>query len=91
MNHQAPSVARGFFSRLLATTDLGGGITSVKISGNNVLALTTAGVLLGKEGGFNTNWLTLTTGNPVGSARERLVVMAELVEGPSLEYVLAAA
>lgn len=36
-------------------------------------------------------WLTLTTCNPVGSARERLVVMAELVAGPNLDYVLAAA
>lgn len=36
-------------------------------------------------------WLTLTTCNPVGSARERLVVMAELIEGPNLDYVLAAA
>jgi sortase A len=35
-------------------------------------------------------WLTLTTCNPVGSARERLVVFAELVGGPNLEYVLAA-
>ncbi len=41
---------------------MGGGIASVKISGNNVLALTTSGTLMGKENGFNTNWLTLTTG-----------------------------
>lgn len=34
-------------------------------------------------------WITLTTCNPIGSARERLVVFAELVEGPNLEYVLA--
>ena len=32
-------------------------------------------------------WLTLTTCNPKFSARERLVVWAEMVEGPNLEYV----
>lgn len=31
-------------------------------------------------------WLTLTTCHPRFSARERLVVQAELVEGPNLEY-----
>jgi sortase A len=35
-------------------------------------------------------WLTLTTCNPRWSARERLVVFAEMVEGPNLEYVAAA-
>lgn len=34
-------------------------------------------------------WLTLTTCNPIGSARERLIVFAELVEGPNLDYVSA--
>ena len=32
-------------------------------------------------------WLTLTTCNPKFSARERLIISAELVEGPNLEYV----
>jgi sortase A len=32
-------------------------------------------------------WLTLTTCNPRFSARERLIISAELVEGPNLEYV----
>jgi sortase A len=32
-------------------------------------------------------WLTLTTCNPRFSARERLIITAELVEGPNLEYV----
>lgn len=32
-------------------------------------------------------WLTLTTCNPKFSARERLIVTAELVEGPNLDYV----
>lgn len=32
-------------------------------------------------------WLTMTTCNPKFSARERLVVFAELVAGPNLDYV----
>jgi sortase A len=36
-----------------------------------------------KDGG----WLTLTTCNPKFSARQRLIVTAELVEGPNLDYV----
>lgn len=32
-------------------------------------------------------WLTLTTCNPKYSARERLIITAELVEGPNFEYV----
>jgi len=32
-------------------------------------------------------WLTLTTCNPKFSARDRLVVFAEMVEGPNLDYV----
>lgn len=32
-------------------------------------------------------WLTLTTCHPKFSARERLIVTAELVEGPNVEYV----
>ena len=32
-------------------------------------------------------WLTLTTCNPKFSARERLIVTAELVEGPNAEFV----
>ena len=34
-------------------------------------------------------WLTLTTCNPQFSARERLVIVAELVDGPNLEYARA--
>ncbi len=33
-------------------------------------------------------WLTLTTCNPAYSARERLVVFAELIEGPNLGYAV---
>lgn len=32
-------------------------------------------------------WLTLTTCHPKLSARERLIVFAELTEGPNLEYI----
>jgi sortase A len=32
-------------------------------------------------------WLTLTTCNPKFSAAERLIVQAELIEGPNVEYV----
>lgn len=32
-------------------------------------------------------WLTLITCNPKFSARERLVVVAEMVEGPNLDYI----
>ena len=34
-------------------------------------------------------WLTLTTCNPRFSARQRLVIVAELVEGPNAEYARA--
>ena len=36
-----------------------------------------------REGG----WLTLTTCNPKFSARERLIITAELVEGPNAAYI----
>jgi sortase A len=32
-------------------------------------------------------WLTLTTCNPKFSARERLIIVAEMVEGPNLDYM----
>jgi sortase (surface protein transpeptidase) len=32
-------------------------------------------------------WLTMTTCNPKFSARERLIVVAEMVGGPNLDYV----
>jgi sortase A len=35
-------------------------------------------------------WLTLTTCNPVFSARERLIVVARLVSGPNAEAILSA-
>jgi sortase A len=36
-------------------------------------------------------WLTLTTCHPRFSAAERLVIQAELIDGPNLEYVEAVA
>ena len=32
-------------------------------------------------------WMTLTTCNPKFSARERLVVWAEMVSGPNFEFI----
>lgn len=48
-----------------------------------VVAPTDVWVTDEKEGG----WLTLTTCNPKYSARERLIVSAELVSGPNLAYI----
>ncbi len=36
-----------------------------------------------REGG----WLTMTTCEPKFSARQRLIVFAEMVAGPNLEYI----
>jgi sortase A len=36
-------------------------------------------------------WLTMTTCNPKFSAKERLVVFAEMIAGPNLEYVTSTA
>ena len=33
------------------------------------------------------SWLTMTTCNPKFSARERLIITAELVEGPNVVYI----
>ena len=33
------------------------------------------------------SWLTMTTCNPKFSARERLIITAELVEGPNVAYM----
>jgi hypothetical protein len=35
------------------------------------------------------SWLTLTTCNPKGSSRERLIVFARLVDGPNIDGVEA--
>jgi sortase (surface protein transpeptidase) len=36
-------------------------------------------------------WLTLTTCNPRFSARERLIIFAEMVDGPNAQAILGAA
>lgn len=48
-----------------------------------IVAPTDVWVTEDKAGG----WLTLTTCNPKFSARERLIISAELVEGPNLAYI----
>jgi sortase A len=50
-----------------------------------IVAPTDVWVTEDKPGG----WLTLTTCHPKFSARERLIISAELVEGPNLGYVQA--
>jgi sortase (surface protein transpeptidase) len=48
-----------------------------------IVAPTDVWVTNQRDGG----WLTLTTCNPKYSARERLIVTAELMSGPNAEYV----
>jgi sortase A len=48
-----------------------------------IVAPTDVWVTDDKAGG----WLTLTTCNPTFSAKERLVISAEMVEGPNLAYI----
>jgi sortase A len=50
---------------------------------NLIVAPTDVWVTDDKAGG----WLTLTTCNPKFSARERLIISAEMVEGPNLAYI----
>lgn len=50
-----------------------------------IVAPTAVEVTDPKRGG----WLTLTTCNPKYSARERLIISAELVDGPNFAYALA--
>jgi len=48
-----------------------------------IVAPTDVWVTDDKAGG----WLTLTTCNPKFSARERLIIFAEMIEGPNLAYI----
>jgi sortase A len=41
----------------------------------------------GIEGGGSGAWLTLTTCHPIRSARQRLIVFAELVDGPNFDTI----
>ena len=67
--------------RIEVETSIGTHVYEVRES--LVVAPTDVWVTDDKVGG----WLTLTTCNPKFSARERLVISAEMVEGPNLAYI----
>lgn len=59
------------------------GVNVYEITGSQVVQPTDVWVTHDRLGG----WLTMTTCNPKFSARQRLIVTAQLVEGPNLGYV----
>ena len=59
------------------------GVHVYEVRSTTVVLPTDVWVIDPRPGG----WLTLTTCNPKFSARERLVVFAEMVAGPNLDYV----
>jgi sortase A len=61
------------------------GVHTYVVRSSLIVAPTAVEVTDAKRGG----WLTLTTCNPKFSARERLIVSAELVDGPNFAYALA--
>jgi sortase A len=63
------------------------GVHTYEVRELEIVAPTDVWVIEPREGA----WLTLTTCHPKWSARERLIVFAELVGGPNLEYVETAA
>lgn len=63
------------------------GISTYAVRDILIVAPTDVWVVDPKDGA----WLTLTTCNPRFSAKERLIIQAELVEGPNLDYVEAVA
>jgi sortase A len=67
--------------RIEVETSIGTHVYEVRES--LIVAPTDVWVADNKPGG----WLTLTTCNPKFSARERLIISAELVEGPNLAYI----
>jgi sortase A len=67
--------------RIVVETVIGKSVYEVRAS--FVVAPTDVWVTAEKGGA----WLTMTTCNPKFSARERLIITAELVSGPNLEYV----
>ena len=67
--------------RIEVETSIGSHVYVVRES--LVVAPTDVWVTDDKAGG----WLTLTTCNPKFSARERLIISAEMVEGPNLAYI----
>lgn len=67
--------------RIAVETVIGTSVYEVRAS--FLVEPTDVWVTANKDGG----WLTLTTCNPKFSARERLIVTAELVSGPNFEYI----
>ena len=67
--------------RIEVETSIGTHVYEVRES--LIVAPTDVWVTDDKAGG----WLTLTTCNPKFSARERLIISAEMVEGPNLAYI----
>jgi sortase A len=67
--------------RIEVETSIGTNVYEVRES--LIVAPTDVWVTDDKAGG----WLTLTTCNPKFSARERLIISAEMVEGPNLAYI----
>lgn len=61
------------------------GIHTYMVRGSSIVSPTSVEVTDPKRGA----WLTLTTCNPKFSARERLIISAELVDGANLAYALA--
>jgi sortase A len=61
------------------------GVSTYTVRSQAVVLPTDVSVLDPRPG----SWLTLTTCNPKWSARERLIVFAELTAGPNFEYVAA--
>lgn len=59
------------------------GIHVYEVRESLIVAPTDVWVTDDKAGG----WLTLTTCNPKFSARERLIISAEMVDGPNLAYI----
>jgi sortase A len=62
------------------------GISVYTVRDREIVTPTDVWVTEPREG----SWLTLTTCNPKFSARERLIIFAELTDGPNFEYVQAA-
>ncbi|HEU4917301.1 MAG TPA: sortase [Acidimicrobiia bacterium] len=67
----------------LVEVDTGIGTHVYEVRDSFIVAPSDVWVTDHRDGG----WLTLTTCNPKYSARERLIITAELVSGPNAEYV----
>lgn len=67
----------------LIEVDTGIGTHVYEVRDSFIVAPSDVWVTEDRDGG----WLTLTTCNPKYSARERLIITAELVSGPNAEYI----